>query len=347
MFFNERALLFPHRVVLVHSFRLVVVVIEECRLVRDDQILPVRRRPLQNVQCRHHRHRDSRHTRLRIPRFEGIHGLRFPWDANMFLDRRCHFPGCRPLFLRLCSQAPHSSSDQSRGHRRAQQCRSPNQTIHSALGHSSSSRQTLRYPCSSPSAYSGFFAGPRNFTWAILPRIADRVPAPFALTRAPIDASIALPRASARASSPPSIPPRDTCGLPQRESTAEFSFLSRFLSAKISAFASTDSGRLPAVPARKAPSKSEKAGGLAARSSLRALKHPRAPRGLQPLSQKCCVPVPPPALLSPRSEAVPASRVFPASSKPVAATDLPNLESPAAPTPGSPDTRALAAPPAN
>src|SRR5713226_1661184 len=260
MFFDERSFFLPYCVILVHPFRLVVVVIEECRLVRDDQVLPVRCRSLQNVQGRHHGHRNSRNARLRISRFERIHGLRLPRHANMFLDRRCHFPGCRPLFLRLCSQAPHSSSDQSRGHRRAQQCRSPNQTIHSALGHSSSSRQTLRYPCSSPSAYSGFFAGPRNFTWAILPRIADGVPAPFALTCAPIDASIALPRASARASSPPSIPPRDTCGLPRRKSTAEFSFLSRFLSAKISAFASTDSGRLPAVPARKAPSRSKKAG---------------------------------------------------------------------------------------
>ncbi len=141
-----------------------------------------------------------------------------------------------------------------------------------------------------------------DFTWAILPRTAERSLAPFALNRAPIGASIALPLASARSLSSPSIPLRDTCGPPRRKSTAEFSFLSRFLSAKISASVSADSGKLPAAHARKAPSTLEKAGILSVWSSLRALRHRRAPRGLFPWSHKGFAPVLPSNSPFPRSE---------------------------------------------
>src|SRR2546428_814970 len=209
VFLDEVPLLLPHRVVLIHSFRPVQMVVKR-RLVGDDQV--------------------------------------FPLSESQRAQRLCVIFSLSPL------------------------------------------------------AYSGFFAGACDFTWAILPRTADRAPAPFALTRAPIDASIALPPASARSLRPPSIPPRDTCDPPRRKSTAEFSFLSRFLSAKISASASTASGKLPAAPATKPPSTSEKPGVLSVLSSLPALKHPPAPRGLFPSFQKCCVPAPPQALLSPRSE---------------------------------------------
>jgi hypothetical protein len=128
-------------------------------------------------------------------------------------------------------------------------------------------------------------------TWAILPRTAERAPVPFALTRAPIEASIALPCASARSSSLPSIPPRDTCGRPRRKSKAGFSSLWRFPSAGIFACASTDSERLLAAPARKAPSTSKKEDARAAWSNLLARERWRGPGALFPWSQTSCAPV--------------------------------------------------------
>src|SRR6266567_2275744 len=186
--------------------------------------------------------------------------------------------------------------------------------------------------------------GARNVTWAILPRTSERAPAPFALTHAPIGASIALPLASARSLSSPSIPPRDTCDLPRHKSTAEFSFLSRFLSAKIFACASTDSGRLPAGPATKAPSTSKKTGVLSVWSSLRALKHRRAPRGLFLSFRMGCVPVLLPAGHSRPSEPALRAPVFPAKDTLAAATDSPSPGSPVAPIPDLPDSHASAAP---
>src|SRR6266851_2158836 len=112
VFLDEVPLLFPHRVVLIHSFRPVQVVVI-CRLVRDDQVFPSRRCPLQHVQRCHHRHRNPRHARLRISRFERIHCLRLPRHPNVFLNRRYHLLSGRSLFLRLRFRCAHRSCDQS------------------------------------------------------------------------------------------------------------------------------------------------------------------------------------------------------------------------------------------
>src|SRR5260370_21952008 len=112
VFLDEVPLLFPHRVVLIHFFRPVEVVVI-CRPVRDDQVFPSRRCPLQHVQRCHHRHRNSRHARLRISRFERIHCLRLPRHPNVFLNRRYHLLSGRSLFLRLRFRCAHRSCDQS------------------------------------------------------------------------------------------------------------------------------------------------------------------------------------------------------------------------------------------
>src|SRR6266700_1584935 len=352
MLFDERALFLPHRVVLVHPFRLVVVMIEECRLMRDDQVLPVCRRPFQHVQRRHHRHRNSRNRRIRIPRFECIHGLAHPRDANVFLNRGHYLARCRPLLLRHCARAAECSAKESHAQRRAQESRRYSAFSLPSWPHDSLLSANLRALCVSALSFLLFsrvlriFAGARSVTWAILPRTSERAPAPFALTHAPIGASIALPLASARSLSSPSIPPRDTCDPPRRKSTAEFSFLSRFLSAKIFACVSTDSVRYTAGPATKAPSTLKKTGILSAWSNLRALKHRRAPRGLFPSFRMGCVPVLLPPHQFRRREPTLRAPAFPARDKPAAATGSPSPEFPAAPVPDSPDTRASAARPA-
>src|SRR5260370_1827538 len=84
IFLDERPLLLPDCVVLIHSFRSVQVIVKR-RLVRDDQVLPFRRPPLQHVQRRHHRYRHTRPARLPTTPLQRLHPLRLPCPPISFL----------------------------------------------------------------------------------------------------------------------------------------------------------------------------------------------------------------------------------------------------------------------
>src|SRR5437660_428354 len=111
VFLDKVPLLLPHCVVLFHSLRPVQVIVKR-GLVRDDQILPVGRRPLQYVHCRHHRDGYPCHARVRISRLKRVYGFRFPRHANVFLDRRYHFLCRRPFFLGGRERAAQHSPNQ-------------------------------------------------------------------------------------------------------------------------------------------------------------------------------------------------------------------------------------------
>ena len=65
-----------------------VEMIEECRLVRDDQILVGRGGTLQHIERRHHRDRDTRNRRVGIAGLERVNGVALPRDADMLLNPR-------------------------------------------------------------------------------------------------------------------------------------------------------------------------------------------------------------------------------------------------------------------
>src|SRR5260370_9062567 len=113
-----------------------------------------------------------------------------------------------------------------------------------------------------------------------------------------------------------------------------------------SAAAPAGSEKLPAAPAKRAQSRSEKPAGRAAWPILLVRARLPARRVPSPSFRTCCAPALPPARLFLRSESAPLAPVFRASSTPAAAKFPPNPGSRASPAPGSPDTRASPAPPA-
>jgi hypothetical protein len=87
MLFDKGAFFGQHRVLLAlrKRFRFIGVV-KKSRLVRDNQVLPVRCGALQDSVGGHHGHRNSRNRSSRVARFESVPSLLKPRNADMRFD---------------------------------------------------------------------------------------------------------------------------------------------------------------------------------------------------------------------------------------------------------------------
>src|ERR1035437_6399591 len=101
--FNERPFLRPHRIAFRHPFRRIQMRIEG-RLMRDHEIQALCRRTLQNIHRRHHGHCNSCYCGIRVPCFERIYRLLFPFDPDLLLYLRNHLSRSDSLFLRCSSR---------------------------------------------------------------------------------------------------------------------------------------------------------------------------------------------------------------------------------------------------
>src|SRR6185312_5311996 len=96
--FDKRALLRQYLIAITSRKLRFIEMIEERRLVGDDQITSRLRSAFQNIERRHHRHGDSRYRRVWIAGLERIHGIAFPRNANLGLNALDHLPSGQ-LFL--------------------------------------------------------------------------------------------------------------------------------------------------------------------------------------------------------------------------------------------------------